>query len=237
VTSDGQITPELLADMQAGLLDDATAAQVRRRARTDEQVARDLAALDRVRRDLAELGSDSASAPEVPAAVTTRIGAALRSVRPPPAHADHRSAPKLRTLVAGFGVAAAVIGIGVGAVALLLPAPPALPAGPTAEKVVRPNGFPLTESQLVDLLARQPDLGPLSDPARRAACLAGLGYPTTTPVLAGAAVDVGGQPGQLLVLPDDPAGTLVALVVRPGCSSIDTGLLAETTVNRPAHQP
>jgi len=54
------ITPELLADLQAGLLDDATAAALRQRVRTDSAAAGMLSALDRVRRDLADLGADQA---------------------------------------------------------------------------------------------------------------------------------------------------------------------------------
>ena len=84
------VTPELLADLQAGLLDDDTAAAVRRRVRADPEAAHALAALDTVRRELgrlgAELESDSASAPEVPAEVTARIGAALRAAEPPSKH-------------------------------------------------------------------------------------------------------------------------------------------------------
>jgi hypothetical protein len=38
---------------------------------------------ERVRRALGRLGTDSDSAPEVPAAVIARIGAALRSAPPP----------------------------------------------------------------------------------------------------------------------------------------------------------
>ena len=40
-----------------------------------------LAALDRVRRDLAELGADEASAADVPAGVTARVSAALQAAR------------------------------------------------------------------------------------------------------------------------------------------------------------
>lgn len=77
------VTPELLADLQAGLLDDDTAAAVRRKVRADPDAARTLAALDSVRRELSRLGSDPGSAPEVPAEVTARIGAALRDTEPP----------------------------------------------------------------------------------------------------------------------------------------------------------
>jgi hypothetical protein len=78
----GPVPVELLADLQAGLLDDHTAACLRRRARTDAEVAARLAALDRVRRDLADLGRDAASAPGLPPDLTARIGAALRRRRP-----------------------------------------------------------------------------------------------------------------------------------------------------------
>ena len=73
------ITPELLADLQAGLLDDATAAALRQRVRTDSAAAGMLSALDRVRRDLADLGADQGTAPDVPAEVTARVGAALQA--------------------------------------------------------------------------------------------------------------------------------------------------------------
>jgi hypothetical protein len=72
------VTVDLLADLQAGLLDDTTAAQLRRRARTQPDVAATLAALDRVRRDVSALGVDAASAPEVPADLVATIGDALR---------------------------------------------------------------------------------------------------------------------------------------------------------------
>ncbi len=42
---------------------------------------------------LLDLGTDAASAPDVPAAVTARIGAALRAAPPPPAHAASTALP------------------------------------------------------------------------------------------------------------------------------------------------
>lgn len=83
-SDDEPVTPELLSELQAGLLDDDTAARVRRRVRADPEAARALAALDTVRRELGRLGTDSASAPAVPAEVTARIVAALRDAEPPP---------------------------------------------------------------------------------------------------------------------------------------------------------
>ncbi len=77
------LTLDLLADLQAGLLDDATAARVRRRARNDPEAERILAGLDTVRRELARLGSEERSAPDVPATVTAAVGAALRTTPRP----------------------------------------------------------------------------------------------------------------------------------------------------------
>jgi hypothetical protein len=234
------ITPEVLADLQAGLLDDATAAELRQRVRTDTDAAEVLAALDRVRRDLADLGTDDASAPEVPAKVTARVGAALQAApphRPPrePAHSvRHTPRWQVVTLVAGVG--ATVLGVAVGALMLVGDPAPNRPAGPTAESITvsRPaTRLPLSDSQIVGLLSHSPDYGPLAGPQQRASCLAGLGYPAATPVLGAQPVDMRGRAAVLLVLAGDTPRTLLALVVEPDCNSAHPGLLANTLVTRP----
>ncbi len=181
----------VLADLQAGRLDDADAAAVRRRIRDDPDAALRKEALDRVRRDLAQLGIDSGSAPEVPAEVTARVHDALR--REPPAHrvvaphgadaahAARGQGPRVRIVAAAVGMCAALAAAGVGT-AMLQRAPDRVPTtGPTAERITVSNhsdGIMLTNSQILDLLGQPPDLGPLADPLRRASCLRGLGYPT-----------------------------------------------------------
>ena len=247
--ADAPITPGLLAELQAGLLDDATAARLRHRARTDPDAAGQLAALDRIRRDLARLGADESSAPAVPAAVTARVGAALQAAHHPrldhqvvgdtpsgaAAHSLRRSVPRLRRLQLLAGLCAAVLAAGLGALMLVRPPSQAPSAGPTAELITvpPPRDFPLSETQVIGLLSASPDYGPLGDPLRRAGCLNGLGYPTSTSVLGARPVDVHGRPGVLMVLPGDTPAALVALVVALNCSSADTGLLAETLVRRP----
>lgn len=93
---------------------------------------------DRVRDALAQLRSDSASAPEVPASVMDRMYAALRSA-PPPAHAATPRIPRstrwrVVALVVGVGSAAAAVAV---ALAVLLHSSPSprFPSGPTAEKI------------------------------------------------------------------------------------------------------
>jgi hypothetical protein len=234
------ITLEQLADLQAGLLDDATAAALRQRIRADPDATEMLSALDRVRRDLADLGTDHASAPDVPAAVTARVGAALQAApphRPPrePAHSV-RHAPRWQVvgLVAGLG--AAVVGSVLGGVMLTREPAPTRPAGPTAESITvprPPSSLPLSDPQILGLLSRGPDYGLLADPQRRASCLSGLGYSAATAVLGAQPVDVHGQPAILMVLASDKPRTVLVLVVEPGCNAAHTGLLATTLVTRP----
>ena len=246
--ADAPITPGLLADLQAGLLDGATAARLRHRARADPAAAGQLAALARVRRDLERLGADESSAPAVTAAVTARVGAALQAAHRPPldhqvvgdttgtaAHSLRRSVPRWRRLQLLAGLCAALLAAGLGALMLVRPPSQAPSTGPTAERITvpPPRDFPLSETQVIGLLSATPDYGPLGDPLRRAGCLNGLGYPTTTRVLGARPVDVHGRPGVVMVLPGDTPAALVALVVAVNCSSADTGLLAETLVRRP----
>lgn len=94
---------------------------------------------ERVRQDLSRLGSDAASAPQVPATVTARIGAALRSAPTPAVHAVTGASPRLRrpqVIAALIGLCAALTAIVLGALALLHTKPaPRFPVGPTADRI------------------------------------------------------------------------------------------------------
>ena len=234
------ITVEVLADLQAGLLDDDTAAHVRQRVRNDEVLARQLAALAQVRRDLALLIADAPSAPEVPAAVTERVVASLRAANdgasPAPGHAVRSARMRPRVVVAALGVLAALAAAGIGTAMLLRPAGRVQSDQPTAEKITvsqPPTGFPLSEPELVELLTEPPDLGPLADAQRRSSCLAGLGYSTSTRVLGAKPIRAGGRPLVVLLMAGPTPKAVNALVVRPNCSSADTGLVADTALNQP----
>ena len=194
-----------------------------------------LAALDQVRRDLADLGTDAASAPDVPASVTARVGAALRAESRGPAHSLQRT-PRWQLIALVAGVGAALVGAVVGALMLAhKPAPP-WSAGPTAESITvsrPPTELPLPTPQVVGLLSQNPDYGPLADPERRASCLSGLGYSATTPVLGARPLDMDGRPAVLMLLPADTPGKVLALVVEQDCDAAHTGLLVNTLVTRP----
>ena len=73
------LTPDRLADLQAGLLDDDEAAELRQRIRANPGARRMLAALNQARSDVAALRTDTDSAPAVPPAAVDKVLAALRS--------------------------------------------------------------------------------------------------------------------------------------------------------------
>jgi hypothetical protein len=237
------LTVEALADLQAGLVDDDTAARLRKKVRADPDARQTMDALNRVRRDVAALGTDASSAPEVAPRVVDSVAAALRAERSERSRrrAAHTVRPgrlprSARVAVAVAGLAAAAAAVWVGTTALIT-APPPTPSRPTTVEHITvsrpPMIIPLADQQILALLDGQPDLGPLADPQRRTSCLAGLGYPADARVLAARPVEIAGRPAILLVLPGDTPGTVVALAVAPTCSSVDTGLLADRIVNRP----
>ena len=153
-----------------------------------------------------------------------------------PAHSS-RPLPRLNRITAGVGAAAALLAIGVGTTALIrLPGDTA--SGPRSFDAItvasEPTAaLPLSEPELLELLDRSPEYGPLADAGRRSGCLAALGYPASTPVLGARPITINGHPGIVLLLPAASADTIIALAVAPSCSSADTGLLADTTVRRP----
>jgi hypothetical protein len=237
---DPPLTVDALADLQAGLLDDDTAARLRKRVRTDPDAQRTMAALNRVRREVAALGSDASSAPAVPPAIVDGIVRALhpQAGQSGAAHTVRRGRlPRsARITVAAAGLVAAAAAAWLGTTALIT-APAPTPSRPTTVEHITvsrpPLTIPLSDQQLLALLDRQPDFGPLTDPQRRASCLAGLGYPADARVLGARPIEIAGHPAVLLLLPGDAPDAVKALAVAPACSAVDTGLSADRIVHRP----
>jgi hypothetical protein len=240
---DAPPTVEALADLQAGLLDDDNAARLRKTVRTDPDARQTMSVLNRVRREVAALGTDPPAAPDVDPAVVDRIEAALRAQQAEPTragavHSVRRGAlPRsARSAVAVAGLVAVAVAVWLGTRALIT-APTSTPSRPTTINHITvsrpPATIPLSDQQILALLEDRPDFGALTDPHRRASCLAGLGYPADARVLGAQPVDIAGRPAVLLLLPGDTPGTISALAVAPTCSSVDTGLSADRIVHRP----
>jgi hypothetical protein len=175
---------------------------------SDPDAARALAESDAVRRELGRLGADDASAPDVPAHVTARVGAALRNATP------RRRTGRRVAFGVGILVACATI-LGV--------------AGQTRSPVT--PAFPLPDTQLRAALNLPPELGPLAAPELMRACLAGLGYGPTQDVLGARPLQVAGRPAVLLLLPAESA-QFRAVVVDATCTAAAPGVLADRTVKR-----
>jgi len=230
---DPPLTVDSLADLQAGLHDNNTAARLRNNVRTDPDARQIMDALNRVRADVAALSSDGSSAPEVDPAVVNRIGAALRAQ-----HAVRRGGlPRsARLAVALTGLTAVAVAAWLGTRALIT-TPASTTTRPTTIEHITvsrpPQTIPLSDQQILAVAEHEPDFGPLTDPRRRASCLSGLGYPANARVLGARPIDIAGHPAVLLVLPGDAPGGVKALAVAPTCSAANTGLSADRIVTRP----
>ncbi|MGZ4529273.1 MAG: hypothetical protein ACXVYA_06470 [Mycobacterium sp.] len=230
------LTVGVLADLQAGLLDDESAARVRQRVRDDPEAEKILRALNRVRCDVATLGAEPA--PDVPPDVTARISATLGSAEAgqPVAHSARPRNRPARVVAGVAGVGAILAAVGVGTAALITAPEPAPSTPVTAEHITvstPPMVIPLSQDEILGLLDQSPDYGPLGDPARRASCLTGLGYPASTQVLGARRVEINARPGVVLMVPGDTPHSLAVYAVAVNCSAADTGLLANTQVPRP----
>ena len=235
--ADPPLTVDVLADLQAGLLDDDDAARVRRQVRADPEAERILQALNQVRRDVAALGADPTSAfeaPDAPPSRGSRGGAHLARPRIRPA----------RVLAGVAGLCAVIAAIAVGTDALVNEPEPAVSTPATAEHITvstPPMMIPLSQAQILALLDQKPDYGPVAGPLssplnnapRRTSCLGGLGYPGSTPVLGATPIEINARPSVLLVLPGDTPNNLAVFAVALNCSAADTGLLANTQIPRP----
>ena len=149
-----------------------------------------------------------------------------------PAHST-RPFHRPSRLAAAVGVAAALAGTGLGIAALLRTSSPTPPGQTAIGQITASSPMPVSAEEILALLDRTPEFGPLDDLHRRASCLTGLGYPPDSPVLGARPITVDSKATVLLVLPAGPPDAVVALVVATRCSAADTGLVADTLLRRP----
>jgi len=209
------LDPVALAELDAGLPDDAEAAVRRRAAATDPRAAEVLDALAATRAELAAAGD-----PELPPEVAARWTAALAAepTTQQPVQAGRGSFR--RRLLLATAAAATVVGV-VAAVGALTPRPaqPAL-------AVSRVDLVAVATSTIGTM-----EVGDLADPARREACLrAVLPAAAGRQLLGGRRVVLDGEPGVLLVLATGTRGGLHVVTVDPDCGPGGGALLAQVRV-------
>jgi hypothetical protein len=208
---DRGLPAELLADLDAGLLDPATAAEVRAAAAQDPNSTAALGGLAATRAELGELAD-----PPVPAEYAARWDAALaaEAAAPPRVRPRRRVRPAL--------VAAALLAATVVAGLLWTPRDPAR---------MSLDGVDLVAAGLTVRGAFE--VGDLADPARRAGCLRAVAPPGVVPdapLLGGRDVVLGGRDGVLLLLAAGAPGRLHVVVVAPGCGPEGGELLDARTI-------
>lgn len=149
------------------------------------------------------------------------------------AHAARGSQVPPRTVALVLGGIAALAAVGIGVTTLLDTAPQTRSSDVTADRITVSRArvdFPVPRSAILALLDRPADLGALTDPDRRAACLTAAGLPGSAAVLGASTVDGDGRPAIILVLAGATNGVMTALAVAPTCSSEDPGVLAQTVL-------
>jgi hypothetical protein len=141
-----------------------------------------------------------------------------------------------RRAAAVAGALAAVLALGIGLFVLPDGDDTSEPGGARApgtsarHLTARSSAMPLTDAQILALLQRPPDLGPLVDPQH---CLKSLDHGAGARILGAAPVALGTRAAVLLVLPATDPSSVVAVVVAPDCPSAGTGVLARTELARP----
>lgn len=235
-----------LADLHAGIFDDAQSARLWREVNADPQARAVLEALEATSIDLAELPP-----PPMPESVATRIEGALAAESaartPQPAArqdtpvVDLAAARKRRRRLAGWGTAvvtaaAAAVAIGV----LSLPGGEQ-PGGPSLAEPQQPAppgaaGPPLTlggneelDASMLGKAMHAKDYGPLSDPGKRAGCLA-ANQASQRQVEGTRQVRINGTKGVLFVLTTGQKGQFRLLAVGTGCAAGEPATLADKTV-------
>ncbi|HLU57176.1 MAG TPA: hypothetical protein VKZ81_17090 [Pseudonocardia sp.] len=199
---------ELLADLDAGLLDPERAAEVREAAARDADATAVLAGLAATRAELAGLAD-----PPLPARYAARWDAALAAeAAARPSRRSRRR--RVRPALVAAAVLAATLVVG-------------LLWGPREGEPISLDGVDPVAAGLT--VRGDFDVGDLADPGRRAACLRAVAPPGVdpqAPLLGGRDVVTGGRDGVLLLLAGGARGRLHVVVVAPGCGP-DGGVLLE----------
>lgn len=229
------LTPEMIADLHAGILPTALAEALWTRVRADSDAKAVVAALDQTAVDIHALGPlDIEPMPDL---IAARLRKALHTPDPPMSAAapqkirsSSSSSPRLGLLAAA---AATVVVLGTFLGFDHFRSDPATPDGTTAQTAL-PEAINLVDGTVPrsEALAVRGGalIGRLTDPRLRSDCLSANGYAEGTTVLGARSATVGSRRGTLLLIPGDRPPIVIALVLGDRCSASNPDLLAVTTV-------
>lgn len=235
---------DVLADLHAGALADAEAAELWPKVRADQEAMAVIAALDATTADLTAFGG--APAPPMPAAVAARIDAALaeesahaRGAAPIAPVVDLAAARRKRNRQLGWGAGlltaaaaavAAVVMVGPGATT---------PGTPVAEPPTEsaPGDKPLTlrgedvAAGVGDTMNVR-DYGPLTDQAGLDKCLRANDIDAENAPIGFRPATIDGKPAVLMVFTTGEFARYRVVAVPTDCGEGKAGLLHDETVGR-----
>lgn len=213
---------DLLADLHAGVLDDAVAERLWPLVRADADALVVLDALDGVQERLRGLAAPGMPDTEsMPAEVAIRLDdAVLGAVR------AHR---RRRRVFAGAVVGTAAAVIAVVAVVVIGGPDRTNNAGPAVPLADGPGPAAL-EPEVLRSLVGSTDLGPLSDDRALADCLAANGIDPAAPVLGSKTIGYGDRDAVVLLVPGVVPPQLTAVVVGTGCNAAHPETLYVTSI-------
>ena len=203
------LTPDLLADLHAGLLPDDEAARVRERVETDPEAAAYLADLDAVVDMMGARGADLSAGVPMPPHVVSRLHEVLASA-PRDELETRRSRRRARMpLVAAAAAIVALVGAGAGLALASMQT-----VGGNDQVVASPR--PLDDRTVLSYVGST-DRGRFADPAVLAACLEANGISASATVVGSGPVTLDGTEATLLVTAGTTPGSLIAVAVGDSC--------------------
>ncbi|GDY30922.1 hypothetical protein [Gandjariella thermophila] len=242
---------DLLADLHAGALDEATEANLRPRVAADPEATAVLDALERTRTQLASLPRltmpDDVAA-RIESALAAEARQAAISAPPRGAAASESAAPvtdlgaarRRRNRRMGWATGLLATAAAAGVVLLTIPRGPAPSTAPPPQAGGAPTGGASTSGPLalrsgdlgasVSQVIGVTDYGPLRDQQRLAGCLTASNVAAAGRPLGVRPVVLDGQPRVLAILPAGRLGAYRLLVIDPSCGPGHPGVLSDTTI-------
>ena len=226
-------SPDLLADLHAGVLDESVSEKLWPLVRQDPKAMEVISALDALSARLGSLGSDFDSGEPMPPDVAERIDRALTTEQES-SFGGRPGRYSRRWAYTGIGIAAAVAIVASLSALLLL-----RPSGPTDPDTVAAPAYPpslvldssgLNFADVRDLLGRQ-DPTELKDAGNLPECLAANGFDPQAILLAATPVQVDGRSATLLVMPRFPMNGMTVLVVGSDCGEGNPQTLVRRDLN------
>ena len=224
---------DLLADLHAGVLDEAQEAELWPRVRSDPEARAIIEALEATTTDLANLGT--APAPPMPADVAARIDAAIAQEAE---QAFPQVAPVVsidaarRTRNKRIGWATGIVAVAaaaIAAVAIAIPKSDTTEGNPVA--VGPPSTGQASGSAPLALRSDQPqaavaqlsggvkDYGPLGTPQALDACLRAAGFPGGQPPVGVRPGTIDGRPAVLVLLTTGKIAEFRLVALSPSCGA------------------